>query len=68
MFNNGQISELLHEARHDSQVTRVACRVHALTNGWTWEHFRDAANRSSTTALLRKFVELFVNGLLTKAL
>ncbi len=30
MFNNGQIAELLGEA-HDSQVARVACRVHALT-------------------------------------
>jgi hypothetical protein len=29
MFNNGQIAELLHEA-HNSHVTRVACRVHAL--------------------------------------
>ncbi len=157
MFNNGEIAELLHEA-HDSQVTRVACRVHALTkptnvfplaaraaslagcgavgkacklafsygtesdpvvaatflakltrttphahvplppsayksafvpiplkavadaftgmpkksaphrDGWTWELFRDAANRPSTTALLRTFVELFVNGRLPKAL
>jgi len=35
---------------------------------WIWELFRDAANRSSTTDLLRKFVELFVNGKLPKAL
>jgi hypothetical protein len=35
---------------------------------WTWELFRDAPNRPSTTALLRKFVELFVNGLLPKPL
>jgi len=30
MFMDGQIEELVREA-HDSQVTRVACRVHALT-------------------------------------
>jgi hypothetical protein len=30
MFLDGQIAELIHEA-HESQVTRVACRVHALT-------------------------------------
>jgi hypothetical protein len=30
MFNDGQIAELLNEAR-DSQVTREACRIHALT-------------------------------------
>jgi hypothetical protein len=30
MFCDGQIAELLSDA-HDSQVTRVACRVHALT-------------------------------------
>ena len=30
MFCDGQIAELINEA-HDSQVTRVACRVHALT-------------------------------------
>ena len=30
MFRSGEITELIHEA-HDSQVTRVACRVHALT-------------------------------------
>jgi len=37
-------------------------------DGWTWELFRDAANRPSTVALLRKFVELFVNGMLPKGL
>ena len=157
MFSNGKVAELIHEA-HDSQVTRVACRVHALTvpassfplaaraaslagcgatgkacklafsfgtesdpivaatflakltrtiphshvpippssfktpfvpipikaisdaftampkksaphrDGWTWELFRDAAERPSTAALLRKFVELFVNGMLPKPL
>ncbi len=30
MFNSGEIAELIHEA-HDLQVTRVACRVHVLT-------------------------------------
>ncbi len=30
MFVEGQIGDLLREA-HDSQVTRVACQVHALT-------------------------------------
>jgi len=30
MFLDGHITELIHEAR-ESQVTRVACRVHALT-------------------------------------
>ncbi len=30
MSSNGEIAELIHEA-HDSQVTRVAYRVHALT-------------------------------------
>jgi hypothetical protein len=37
-------------------------------DGWTWELFRDAANRPSTAALLRKIVELFVNGRLPKAI
>ncbi len=31
MFLDGQVAELCHEA-HESQVTRVACRVHALTH------------------------------------
>jgi len=30
MFSNGRIAKLLNEA-HDSKVTRVPCRVHALT-------------------------------------
>ena len=30
MFTSGKVSELIYEA-HDSHVTRVACRVHALT-------------------------------------
>ncbi len=30
MFLDGQVAELIHEA-HKSQVTRVTCRVHALT-------------------------------------
>ena len=157
MFLDGQIGDLLREA-HDSHVTRVACRVHALTqpsqsfpqtaraaalagcgvvgkacrlafsygtesdpivaatfldkltrttphshvpmppssyktvfvpipikgftdaftgmpkksaphrDGWTWELFRDMANRPRTADLLRKFVELFVNGKLPKPL
>ena len=37
-------------------------------DGWTWELFRDAANRLFTTGLLRKFVELFVSGKLPKGL
>ena len=37
-------------------------------DGWTWKLFRDMAVRASTTALLRRFVELFVNGLLPKPL
>jgi len=36
--------------------------------GWTWELFRDATNRPSTATLLRKFVDLFVNGRLPKGL
>ena len=157
MFMEGQVGDLLKEA-HDSQVTRVACRVHALTqpsktfplaaraaalagcgaagkacklafsygtesdpavaatflakltrtvphthvpmppasfktavlpvpikavtdaftgmpkksaphrDGWTWELFRDMANRPRTADLLRTFVELFANGKLPKAL
>ncbi len=35
-------------------------------DGWTWELFRDAANRPSTTSIQQKFVELFVNGRLPK--
>jgi len=35
---------------------------------WTWELFCDAANRPSVVTLLRKFVELYVNGKLPKAL
>ena len=37
-------------------------------DGWTWELFRDMAGRPSTTSLLMKFVELFVNGALKKPL
>jgi hypothetical protein len=37
-------------------------------DGWTWELFRDMAGRSSTAGLLRKFVELFANGLLPRPL
>jgi len=37
-------------------------------DGWTWKPFRDAASRPSTAALLRKFVELLVNGSLPKGL
>jgi len=37
-------------------------------DGWTWELFRDMAGRPSTSGLLRKFVELFANGLLPRAL
>jgi hypothetical protein len=39
-----------------------------MRDGWTWELFKDAASRTSTANLLRKFVELFVNGLLPKPL
>ena len=39
-----------------------------MRDGWTWEVFKDAASRTSTANLLRKFVELFVNGLLPKRL
>jgi hypothetical protein len=31
-------------------------------DGWTWEQFRDVASRPSTAGLLRKFMELCVNG------
>ena len=37
-------------------------------DGWTWELFRDMANRPRTADLLRTFVELFANGKLPKAL
>ncbi len=37
-------------------------------DGWTWELFRDMAGRPSTANLLRRFVELFVNGSLPKPL
>jgi hypothetical protein len=37
-----------------------------MRDGWTWELFKDAASRTSTANLLKKFVELFVNGLLPK--
>jgi hypothetical protein len=37
-------------------------------DGWTWELFRDMAGRPSTSGLLMKFVELFVNGTLPKPL
>jgi hypothetical protein len=37
-------------------------------DGWTWKLFRDAVNHHSMVTLLRKFVELFVNGILPKAL
>ncbi len=157
MFNSGEVVELIYEAL-DSQVTRVAYRVHALTvpassfplaaraaslaccgatgkacklvfsygtesdpvvaatflakltrkiphnhvpippssfktpflpipikaisdaftdmpkkpapyrDGWTWDLFRDVVERPSTAALLQKFVELFVNGMLPKPL
>ena len=30
MFSNGKVADLIYEV-HDSQVTRVACRVQALT-------------------------------------
>jgi hypothetical protein len=36
--------------------------------GWTWDLFRDVANRPSTIALLKKFAETFVNGILPKSL
>ena len=36
--------------------------------GWTWELFKDMANRPRTADLLSKFVELFANGKLPKAL
>jgi hypothetical protein len=39
-----------------------------MRDGWTWELFKDASSRTSTVGLLRKFVELFVNGLLPKPL
>ena len=37
-------------------------------DGWTWELFRDMVGRQSTAGLLRKFVEMFVNGSLPKDL
>jgi hypothetical protein len=37
-------------------------------DGWTWELFRDMVGRPSTSGLLRKFVELFVNGILSEPL
>jgi hypothetical protein len=157
LFMDGQIEDILIEA-HDSQVTRVACHIHALTqppqtfprtakaaalawsgvvgkacrlafsygtesdpivattfltkltrtiphthvplpspsyktafvpipikavietfacmpkksaphiDGWTWELFMDMSNRPKTADLLRKFVELFLNGKLPKPL
>ena len=35
---------------------------------WTWELFKDMANRPKTADMLRKFVELFANGKLPKPL
>jgi hypothetical protein len=37
-------------------------------DGWTWAMYRDAADRPSAAFLLRKFVELFVNGIFPKPL
>jgi hypothetical protein len=37
-------------------------------DGWTWELFKDMAGRQSTAELLRRFVELLVNGKLPVAL
>ncbi len=37
-------------------------------DGWTWELFKDMASHPRTAYLLRKFVELFVNGKLPKPL
>jgi hypothetical protein len=37
-------------------------------DGWIWELFKDMARRSLTTGLLRKFVEVFTNGLLPRPL
>ena len=39
-----------------------------MRDGWTWELFKDAASRTSTTHLLRNCVGLFVNGFLPKPL
>jgi len=36
----------------------------AHRDGWTWELLRDAAQKSSTATLLRKYTELFSNGAL----
>ena len=38
----------------------------AHSDGWTWELLRDAANRPSTTTLLRKFADYISNGALSK--
>ena len=35
---------------------------------WTWELFKDMANRPKTADLPKKFVELFANGKLPKPL
>ncbi len=48
--------------------TRMPKKSAPHKDGWTWELFRDMAGRSSTSGLLRKFVELFANGLLPRAL
>jgi hypothetical protein len=40
----------------------------AHRDGWTWELLRDAAQRPSTTILLRKFAEEFCNGALPRNL
>ena len=40
----------------------------AHRDGWTWELLRDAAQTSSTAALLRKFAEHFSNGSLPQDL
>ena len=39
-----------------------------MRDEWTWELFKDAASHTSTASLLRKFVELFLNGLHPKPL
>jgi hypothetical protein len=48
--------------------SRMPKKSAAHRDGWTWELLRDAAQRPSTAAHLRKFAELFSNGALPKHL
>ena len=48
--------------------TSMPNKLAPMRDRWTWELLKDVASRTSIANLLRKFVELFVNGLLPKPL